>query len=155
MNFQVTGLDAEPFRRLYGLDQAALQLHGAVPYVADANPGFPCRVSLRDAEPGERLLLLNYQHQPVSTPYRSSHAIFVIDGATPATAHPGEVPDMLAGRQLSVRAFDALGMMTDALVTDGSKAADVFHQMLESGQNAYLHVHTAARGCYLARIIRS
>src|SRR5262245_22610552 len=77
VSFLIKGLDPKPFRHLLGLSDDELRAHGVVRHVADRKPGYPDRIELRDAEPGERLLLLNYVHQPADTPYRSSHAIFV------------------------------------------------------------------------------
>ena len=74
MDFRITGLSAEPFRHLFGLDDDQLAAHGARRMIADKKPGFPDRIELRDAEPGESVLLLNYTHQPADTPFRSSHA---------------------------------------------------------------------------------
>ena len=78
MSFRILGLDPAPFRHLYGLSDDALAEHGVQRHVADAKPGFPDRVEVRDAEPGEMMLLLNYTHQPADTPYRASHAIFYL-----------------------------------------------------------------------------
>ena len=64
MSFQITGLDAAPFRRFYGLSDEELQGVGVKRLIADTRPGFPDRVELRDVERGEALLLLNYLHQP-------------------------------------------------------------------------------------------
>ncbi len=114
MPFQILPLSAEPFRALYGLDQAALAARGVVCRIADERHAFPCRVSLRDAEPGEAMLLLNFEHLPRASPYRARHAIFVRDGAEPFTPAPGEVPDVLARRLLAVRSYDVGGMMIDA-----------------------------------------
>src|ERR1700733_4672875 len=60
MSFQITGLDAAPFRRFYGLSDDELQSLGVKRLIADASPGFPDRIELRDVEQGEALLLLNY-----------------------------------------------------------------------------------------------
>lgn len=155
MTFQILPLPPSQFSHLFGADEAALEAAGAVPYVADSKPGFPCRISLEDAEPGERLLLVNYEHMTAATPYRSAHAIYVRDGARGAQVRPGEVPDMVASRLLSVRAFDASGMMLDAQVTEGSGAAQVFDRLLGLDGAAWLHVHSAARGCYLAKVVRA
>ena len=70
MSFQITGLDAAPFRRFYGLSDDELQSLGVKRLIADTRPGFPDRIELRDVEQGEALLLLNYLHQPADTPYR-------------------------------------------------------------------------------------
>jgi hypothetical protein len=77
MTFRITGLSPEPFRHLFGMSEEELVMHGARRYVADRKPGFPDRIELRDAEPGETLLLLNYEHLPADNPYLASHAIFV------------------------------------------------------------------------------
>lgn len=92
MSFAIAGLDPQPFRHLYGLSDADLAREGAIRMRADSKPGFPCRVTLEDAEPGEDLLLVNYEHLPVATPYRSRHAIFVRDGAQEAARYEDAVP---------------------------------------------------------------
>jgi hypothetical protein len=155
MGFRVVGLPASRFEQLYGLSEEALAEKGIRAYVADSKPGFPCRVSLRDAEPGERVLLLNFEHQPAGTPYRSAHAIYVKDGAQDAEPEPGEVPEVLRSRLLSVRAFDGQGMMVDADLADGREAGAVFERLLANPAVAYLHVHNAKRGCYAARVDRA
>jgi hypothetical protein len=154
MRFQVLPLDAAPFAPLYGLSDAELAGRGARACTADAPTGFPCRVTLRDAVPGERLILLNHEHLRSTGPYRSRHAIFVIDGARTAAPVVGAVPAMLRERLLSVRAFDAAQMMLDADVVDGREAAPLFERLLADAAVAFLHVHSARRGCYLARIER-
>lgn len=154
MSFLVVPLKQSLFKHLYGKSAPDLEKLGARAYIADAKPGFPCRVSLRDAEPGERLILLNFEHQPADTPYRSSHAIFVIDGAVEATPAIDEVPEMLVCRLLSVRAFDAMDMMVNADVIDGHDAAAYFEKILARTDVEYLHVHNANRGCFDARVVR-
>ena len=154
MNFQVIPLQSSLFEKFYGKDNSALEQSGALGYIADEKPGYPCRVSLRDAEPGERLVLSNFEHQPGNTPYRSAHAVFVIEGAADILPIKGKVPEMLACRLLSVRAFDKNDMMVGAEVLEGRDAAACFEAMLLQTGVAYLHVHTAKFGCYLARIER-
>lgn len=152
--FVVRGLDPAPFRPLYGLSEAALAAHGVVRMVADAKPGFPCRVTLDDVEPGERVLLLNYEHLPVATPYRSRHAIFVREGAETAAVVEDRLPEQLARRLLSVRAFDGAGMMVDAEVLEGAAAEPLVRNWLGRKDVAYLHAHNARRGCFAAGIER-
>src|SRR5258705_11383845 len=114
MNFQITGLQASRFTPLFALSNEDLAARGVIRMVADKQPGFPCRVSLRDAEAGETVLLLNYEHLPGASPYRSSHAIFVRQGATEARLAVNESPQLLQIRLLSVRSFDRIGMMVDS-----------------------------------------
>ena len=155
MAFRVVGLPSSLFQSLYGLSDEALAERGVEVKVADAPTGFPCRVSLRDAPVGSRMLLLNFEHQPANTPYRSRHAIFVQDGAEEVQPGVNEVPEVLASRMLSVRAFDEAGQMLDAAVVNGREVGPAFEQLLAVPGAAYLHVHNAGRGCYAARVDRA
>jgi hypothetical protein len=153
-SFRIRGLDVAPFRPLFGLSDDELRRRGAIRYVADEHPGFPDRVSLDDVEVGGRVLLVNHVHQPADNPYRASHAIFVAERDAPTYDAAGHVPPALATRLLSVRAFDAADLMVDADVIEGAAAAALFTRWLARPEVAYLHVHTARRGCYLARVDR-
>ena len=155
MNFRITGLSPEPFRHLFGLSDADLARHNARRYVADEKPGFPDRVEICDAEPGESVLLVNYEHQPAETPYRSSHAVFIREGAEKTYDRIGEIPPALNGRLIALRAFDADHMIVDADVADGSALEPLIERLLANPKAAYLHAHYAKRGCYAARIERA
>jgi hypothetical protein len=154
MTFQFHSLAAHHFSHLFGLNDDALHKLGVAVYYADAKPGYPCRVTLKDADQGEKLLLLNYEHLAVDSPYRSSHAIFVIDGAVSKTCQPGEIPDIVQTRLLSIRAFDAQHMIVNADVCEGDKVAQLLTKFLVNDKVEYLHVHTAKRGCFLAAVSR-
>lgn len=132
-----------------------LAQRGVLRVTADERPGFPCRVSLQDAEVGEKLILLNYEHLPVATPYRSSHAIYVREAATEAKLAIDEVPQLMRPRLLSLRAFDANGMMKAAEVTPGTAIETLIEQMFANPAVAFLHVHNAKWGCYAARVDRA
>jgi hypothetical protein len=154
MAFRITGLDPAPFRHLYGLTDAELAEHGAKRYIVDAKPGFPDRVGVRDLEPGEAAILVNYAHQPADTPYRASHAIFVREGAETAYDAVDEVPEVLRIRPLSLRAFGGDHMMLDADLVDGREAAVAIARLLANPEVHYIQAHYAKRGCYAARIER-
>ena len=154
MDFQISGLPLADFAPLFALSDGELAQRNIVRRVADESPGFPCRVSLRDADPGERLLLLNYEHLAVASPYRSRHAIYVRENAVEARPAINEVPDVLATRLLSIRAFDGDGMMCEADVVQGRDAVPVFERMLGNNKVAYLHIHNAKPGCFAARVDR-
>ena len=109
MAFRITGLSPEPFQFLFGLPDDELARQGVKRYVADEPQSFPCRIEMRDAAPGETVLLLNHVCQPADTPYRASHAIFVREGAAAAYDRIDEVPPVMRPRLLSLRAFDAGG----------------------------------------------
>jgi hypothetical protein len=155
MNFQISALDCGEFAQLFQLDQEALFKQGILRITADSNPGFPCRVSLQDADVGEQVLLMNYQHQPVQTPFRSSHAIYVREQAIQARPDKNEVPVMFRHRLLSVRAFDAAGMIVDADVIDGEQLETLIDRMFANESADYLHVHNARLGCYFGLVKRA
>ncbi len=88
MSFQLVGLPFEPFARYFDLSDRELHGLGMQRVKATEQPGYPCRVSLLDAEVGEELLLLPYMHQPENSPYRASGPIFVRKGATRRVLKP-------------------------------------------------------------------
>lgn len=155
MSFRLEAIEHTIFSHLYGQSDDDLRAQNVIPYTATSDFGFPCRVSLRDARVGERLLLLNHEHLAVASPYRSAHAIFVIDGAETTTCEQDQVPEMVRQRLLSIRAFDDRHMMLDAAVCHGSEAAATIERLLDDASAAYLHLHTATRGCYLAAVSRA
>ena len=140
MSFRITGLSPHPFRHLFGLSDKELAKHGAKRYVADTTPGYPDRIEVRDAEPGETLILLNYVHQPADNPYHASHAIFVREGAETAYDRTNEIPSAMRLRQISLRAFDAYDLMVDADLVDG-REMEGHRTLLCRSAIAYIHAH--------------
>lgn len=156
MTFQLMGLPAESFAPYFAMSEADLQVEGAEMLIADnSDPGFPCRVSVQHATPGERVVLLNYAHLPVNTPYRSAHAIFVAETSAQATLGVNEVPAPLLVRTLSVRAFDKAHMMIDADVVEGRGASNLIERFFTDPATDYIHIHYAKRGCYAAKAVRA
>lgn len=155
MSYIVTGLPLETFRPLFGLPDSELAEHGVLRRTVDAPSGFPCRVTLEDAQPGETVLLLNYEHQSADTPFRASHAIYVSERAKETRRCVNKVPGALASRkQVSLRAFDAEGMIVEAEVVAGEALEPAIERFLARPAAAYLHAHAAGMGCYVARIDR-
>jgi hypothetical protein len=153
--FRVTGLSPEPFRPLFGLSDEALSRYGARRYKADSKPGFPDRIEISDAEPGETLLLVNFFHQPADTPYRASHAIFVRERDVAPTDLVDDIPPAMRVRPLSLRAFDQAGMMMDGDLVAGREAEGLIERFFADPSVAYIHAHYARRGCYAGRIDRA
>jgi hypothetical protein len=154
MAFRITGLAPEPFRPLFALSDEELAAQGVRRYVADSKPGFPDRVEVRDAEPGETVLLLNYTHQPADTPYRASHAIFVAEGAKVRYDRIDEVPAAMRLRVLSLRAFDKDNLIVNADLIDGASVESVIQRFFADPRVGYIQAHYAKYGCYAARIDR-
>lgn len=155
MPFQITALPMASFAPLFTMADADLEQHRAVRVTADAKPGYPCRVSLEDAEVGETLILVHHEHQPTATPFRASHAVYVRENASPASPGPNEVPAMLRARPLSLRGFDAGDMLVAAELVIGEAVEAAVEIMLADANVAYIHAHLAKPGCYAARIDRA
>jgi hypothetical protein len=155
MSYRITGLPAEPFCSLYGLSDAALAAQGVTRVIADQKPGFPDRVELRDAEPGQSLLLLNYTHQAAGNAYHASHAIFVREGAQTSYDRVDEIPPVMRERTMSLRAFDAQHMMIEAELGAGPELEALIERLLAHADVDYIQAHYAKGGCYAARITRA
>lgn len=154
MRFRISGLPAEPFAELFTLSDEELAERRAMRVVADAAHGYPCRISLTDAAPGQSLILLNYEHQPANSPFRSTHAIYIREGEEQFN-RVDEVPEQLRRRLLSVRGFDAKGMLRDADVAQGTALEPLIERLFADENVAYLHIHMARPGCYAARVDRA
>jgi hypothetical protein len=155
MSFHVVSLPLEPFAPFFALDDAELRARGAKRYVADRQPGFPCRVSLLDAAPGERVVLVPFTHQGADSPYRSSGPVFVRENARQAAVGVNEVPKLLRLRALSVRAYDREALMVDADVVEGHALETVIDRMFNTPRIDYLHIHFARPGCFACRVNRA
>jgi hypothetical protein len=153
--FRVVALPAERFAPLFELTDEELGARGARRMVVDGKPGYPCRVSLADAEIGETVILLTHTHHEVESPYRASGPIYVRRGAATAEPTPGEIPVMLRHRQLSLRAYDAEAMMVRSEVVEGREVAAAIGRHFEDPAVSYLHVHNARPGCFNFRVERA
>jgi hypothetical protein len=153
--FRVTGLDPAPLRPWFSLSDAELAARRALRTVADSTPGYPCRISLDDAEVGEELILLPYEHHPVDSPYRAAGPVYVRAGADRPFDAVDVVPPALTRRLLSVRAWDPAGMLRRAEVCPGRELDERVREMLEDPATRCLHVHAAGPGCFLARVERA
>jgi hypothetical protein len=152
MHFRIQGLPANTFAHLFALSDQELAQHGAVRQIADAER--PCRVSLTDSRPGDELILVNYEHHPVASPYRMRFAIFVREGEKTFDA-VDTVPEQLRKRTLAVRAFDGNAMLVGWELAEGAVLENAITRLLSDPRAAYLHIHFAAPGCYAARVERA
>ncbi len=152
MSFRIKGLPAEAFSHLFALDDAALAERGAVR--RKTGSGVPCRISLTDATPGDEVILTNYEHHAVDSPYRMRFAIYVRRGEETYDAIDA-VPEQLRIRTLAVRAFDNDGMMVGRELAEGTALEGAIERQFAEPRAAYLHIHYAAPGCYAARVDRA
>ena len=148
MNFRIKALDDHQFSELFNLSIEELEKIGAVKMIVDEYPGFPCRVSLEDAEIGEEVILLPYQHHKTSSPYQSSGPIFVRKIAKTSTYDLNEIPKMFNHRLLSLRGYDKYAIMKDASVIEGTNLKAQILKTFENNEIQYIHIHNAKPGCY-------
>lgn len=154
MSYRITGLDPTPFRDLHFLSDDALAEKGVRRVRIESKHAAPCRLSLDDAEIGEAVLLLNYEHQPANTPYRQQGPIFVRESEQRFEGI-GVIPPALARRPLSLRGFDGEDMMIEADLAEGADVRPLIERIFANPNVAYIHAHYARRGCYAALIERA
>lgn len=154
-SFQITPLPYEQFAPFFAMSDPELRTLGMRRMTVEEKPGFPCRVSLVDAEVGETVLLLPFAHHDVASPYRASGPIFIRKNAGTARPAVGEIPVMLGHRLLSVRAYDVAATMVNAEVEHGSGLKNVIRRLFSDEHVSYLHVHNASAGCFNCRVDRA
>lgn len=155
MNFRITGISPTPFQPLFAMSDAELEKAGMRRVFADEGAGYPCRVSMAHASPGEELLLAPFEHQPAQSPYRASGPIYVRRNADAPFDGINVVPDVVRWRLLSVRAYDGHDLIIDAEVVDGRDVEAVITRLFAQAEVRYLHIHNARRGCYSCRVDRA
>jgi len=151
--FRIQGLPAAEFSPFFAMSDSELELRGARRMIA-TDSGFPCRISLTDARAGDEVILVNYQHHRTASPFRSSFALYVRAGETQFDAKD-EIPEQLRKRLLSLRGYDAQGMLRAAEIADGREIETGLEAMFAIDDVAYIHLHFARPGCYAALVERA
>lgn len=152
-NFKITALENE-FNHLFSLNEEELASKGMIKMIVDEKPGYPCRVSLEDAEVGEEVILLPYQHHKTKSPYQSSGPIFVRKNVEKANLGINEIPIMLTHRPQSLRIYDSKGMMIDAKTIEGKTLKNEIEMIFSNSLADYIQIHNSNPGCYNCQVIR-
>jgi hypothetical protein len=155
MNFQLIALPGAAFRHLSECSEVELERLGVLRVTVDEKPGYPCRVSLADAEVGETVYLLGYTHHDVASPYRAAGPIFVRAGAETAMPGVNEIPLMFRHRLLSIRGYDDQALMVDADVVRGDELENAILRLFDNSKVSYLHIHNAKPGCFNCHVVRA
>jgi hypothetical protein len=153
MAYRIRGVPRASFEHLFGMTDEELRTQGAR-RVQAAGPGYPCRISLEEAAPGESLILLSHVSHDVATPFRTAYAIFVREQADEAPAYVDQVPELLARRTLGLRGFDREGMLRGGLLAVPGEADARIGELFADPAVASIHAHNAALGCFLAKVER-
>jgi hypothetical protein len=154
MTYRIAGLPPADFLPLFALSDSELASHRAMRVTASQHPGYPCRVTLRDAPAGEELILLHHVSHDVATAYRSAFAIYV-SRSDDAPEYRDAIPPVMQGRSLGLRGFDAAGMLRDARLAPPGEADAGIRDLFGDPEIAYIHAHNAAHGCFVARVDRA
>ena len=152
--FQILGLPASSFTHLGKLSEPELAASNIRRVTADSKPGYPCRVSLDDAEVGEALFLLPHAHHRVESPYLASGPIFVRVLPRERELPPDEVPSFLRSRLVSLRAYDAGSSLVTAIACKGDTAHGALMDLFRRPDVEYVQIHNAAYGCFLCEARR-
>jgi hypothetical protein len=65
------------------------------------------------------------------------------------------VPDMIRQRIMSLRAFDAAGLMINADIAAGEDLPARIDALFGEPAAEYVHLHFAKQGCFAARVDRA
>ncbi len=154
MSFTISGLNVDEFQPLFAQSDDELAERGIVRKTADMQPGYPCRVTLEDAKPGESVLLLNYESHKTQSPYRNSYAIFIREKAAETSSYIDEIPPVLKNRPIALRIFNDDGMLIAADLTMGKDLETKIEAAFVNPKAAYIHAHNAMHGCFVSEIKR-
>ena len=152
-NFIITALENN-FNYLFDLSEKELAAKGAKKMIVDEKPGYPCRVSLADAEIGEEVVLFPFQHLKTNSPFQSSGPIFVRKNAKTSTLEVNIIPEFLLHRFLSIRAYDTNGMMVETGTCQGTELKDKLQSYFKNINVSYIQIHNAGPGCYDCQVNR-
>lgn len=153
-SFQFRAIDYQAIEHFFNLSPKELKETGAVRSIADTNPGFPCRVSLRDAKIGEEVILFPYTHHEVTSPYQATGPIYVRKDAKTAIPNVNEIPSFLNHRLLSLRVYDAVAIMIDAHTVEGVVLRETIDTIFKNQLAAYIQIHNSGPGCYNCQVDR-
>ncbi|MDC8005172.1 DUF1203 domain-containing protein [Aureisphaera galaxeae] len=154
-DFKIIPISKENIAHLFELDDAALAKMHATRQKVTHNPGFPCRVSLQDAEIGEEVILFSYDHHAATSAYRSKGPVFVRKNARESHLRVNEIPKMLEHRTLSVRGYNSSGDMEGALTVEGATISEAIKELFSNTEIDYIHVHNAGPGCFNCKVERA
>jgi hypothetical protein len=102
------------------------------------------------------VFLLNFEHLPGQSPYRSMGPIVVRESATESYSRTNEISAVLRvqDRLFSMRAYDNKDMLVVAEVIKSAEMDQSIQRLLTDTRVAYIHVHNARPGCYACRVDR-
>lgn len=151
VNYKIVGIENE-YNHLFKLSDEELFSKGIIKKRADSKPGYPCRVSLEDAEVGEEVMLFQFIHHNINSPYASSGPIYVRKNAKKVNLKINEIPEMLYQRKQSLRAYSKKGMMVAAINVEKENIKKQIEIFFDNTEISYIQIHNANPGCYNCQV---
>ena len=119
-----------------------------------AEGGEPLRCCLRNARPGEALILFGYEPPIGNSPYREIGAVFA-HAATCEGPESSAYPAGWRGRKQVLRSYDRRGWIRDATVHDGSDPEAEIARLFQDPEAVQIHSRNVAYGCFMFVVTRS
>jgi len=119
-----------------------------------AEGGEPLRCCLRDAQPGEALILFGYEPPIGKSPYREIGAVFAHAEACAGPPAHDVYPPEWRGRRQVLRAYDRRGWIREATVHDGSDPEGEIARLFADPESIQLHSRNVAYGCFMFAVTR-
>ncbi len=140
---------AERFRTT-GRDDAGNALLHRIAAAGDA----PCRHCLRDAAPGEAMLLGSYNLPGPLGIYWTPSPIFIHADSCERYDRADHIAETVRPRLVSVRAYDEdqLCLYDLGHVAQGDAIDEALHRAIADRRTAFVNIHTAKPGCLLCRV---
>jgi hypothetical protein len=154
MNFQIKALDHKQFEPFFSLTDRELSKIGGIKMIVDEKPGFPCRVSLEDANIGEEVILIPFEHHKTKSPYQAKGPIFIRKGVIQKELEINEIPEMFNHRLLSYRGYNKHGIMKSAITGEGKNTKTIIEKMFKMNEIKYIHIHNSSPGCFNCEVNR-
>jgi hypothetical protein len=119
-----------------------------------ADHASPCRVCLRNVQVGEPVLLGSYHLPRPRGIYWTPSPIFVHETPCAPFVASETIPEIVRGRMVSVRAYDAADQCVYDLghAGDGDTIDAPLALALADPRTAFVNIHTAKPGCLLCRV---
>ncbi|MFG1656200.1 DUF1203 domain-containing protein [Micromonospora chersina] len=143
-----------PAEVLADLRRTGRDASGQPPERSCAEGGEPLRCCLRDATPGEALLLFGYAPPLPPGPYREVGPIFAHAVDCPGPADPTAYPADWRGRPQVLRAYDRRGRIVGGRRHDGDDPEAVIAELLADPAVDRLHSRNVVYGCWMFTVAR-
>jgi hypothetical protein len=150
--FQIHAL---PAAALEEVRATGVDLSGTPVAELKAEGGEPLRCCLRDARPGESLILFGYEPPIPASPYREIGAVLAHAQPCSGRTASGEYPQDWLGRRQVLRAYDDRGWIHPVTtVHEGDDPETVIAEMLADPDVVQIHSRNVSYGCYMFTITR-